>query len=349
MKILQTMAGASVGGAEELFIHSAKAFQENGIVQRLLIRNNESRQARLREAGIKTTVLPFGGLFDQKTIPVIAEEIDAFKPDILISWMKRGTHMTIRASKSARHNAVKVGRLDGYYNLKYFKGCDHLFAVTPDLVDFAVSHGWRDDQVHFFPNFAINEPGKTLSRDLLEVPDDVPLLLAVGRLHSSKGFDTLLRALKLLDGVFLLLAGEGGERSRLRKLAQDLGIMSRIRFLGWREDISNLMVSADVFVCPSRIESFGIAIVEAWASRLPIAACAATGPAWLINDNVDGLLSPIDDVNALSKSILRLIENRGLRARLAACGRRKFESEFTKSIFVKRSLNVFRNFVDRSY
>ena len=68
-------------------------------------------------------------------------------------------------------------------------------------------------------------------------------------------------------------------------------------------------MSVDVFVCPSRIESFGIAIVEAWASRLPIAACAAKGPAWLINDDVDGLLSPVDDVNGLSKSIMRLIED----------------------------------------
>ena len=210
MKILQTMAGAPVGGAEELFVHCAIAFEENGIVQRLLVRDNESRRARLRQAGIETIVLPFGGLFDRRTIPIIAKEIDAFKPDVLISWMKRGTSMTIRATKSARHKSIKIGRLDGYYNLKYFKGCDHLFAVTPDVVNFAISQGWRDDQVHFLPNFAIHEPGRPLSRDSLGVPDDVSLLLAAGRLHSSKGFDTLLRALKQLDGIFLLIAGDGG-------------------------------------------------------------------------------------------------------------------------------------------
>ena len=349
MKILQTMAGAPVGGAEELFVHCAKAFQENGILQRLLVRDNESRRARLREAGIETIVLPFGGLFDRQTISTIAKEIDAFKPDILISWMKRGTSMTIRATKSAQHKAIKVGRLDGYYNLKYFKGCDHLFAVTPDVVDFAISRGWRDDQVHFFPNFAINEPGRPLSRDSLEVPDDVSCIFAVGRLHSSKGFDTLLRALKPLDGTFLLIAGEGGERNRLEKLAEELGIMSRVRFLGWRKDVSDLMMSVDVFVCPSRVESFGIAIVEAWAARLPIAACAAKGPAWLINDNVDGLLSPVDDVSALSKSIMRLIEDQGLRARLAMAGYRRFESEFTKSKFVERSKKVLRDLVDKRF
>ena len=125
--------------------------------------------------------------------------------------------------------------------------------------------------------------------------------------------------------------------------------MSRVRFLGWRKDVSDLMMSVDVFVCPSRIESFGIAIVEAWASRLPIAACAAKGPAWLINDNVDGLLSPVDDVNALSNSIMRLIEDQGLRTRLAISGYRRFETEFTKSKFVERSMKVLRDLVDKRY
>ena len=348
MKILQTMAGGLVGGAEEFFVQCAKAFEEQGIIQRALIRKNGSRTERIRSAGIETISLPFGGFFDRRTVPRIAMEIDEFRPDILISWMKRATSMSIRASKLAKHKFVKVGRLDGYYNLKYFKGCDHLVAVTPDLVDFAVNQGWQVDRVHFVPNFPINEPGKSIPRGLLGIPDNAPLVLAVGRLHPNKGFDILLRALKPLDGVFLLLAGEGDERSRLRKLTQDLGITSRVRFLGWREDISDLMMSADVFVCSSRVEAFGIIIVEAWASRLPIAACTANGPAWLIKDEVDGLLTPVDDTEALSKSILRLIEDPELRKRLAISGYRRYEAEFTKSAFVERSLDLFSNFVDRS-
>ena len=351
MKILQTMAGDLVGGAEELFVQCAKAFEEQqGIIQRALIRKKRPRTERIRSAGIETISLKFGGFFDRRTVPRIAMEIDGFRPDILISWMKRATSMSIRASRLTKHKFVKIGRLDGYYNLKYFKGCDHLIVVTPDLVDFAVNQGWQTDRVHFIPNFPINEPGKPISRGLLRIPDNAPLILAAGRLHSDKGFDILLRALKLLEGegVFLLLAGEGDERSRLRKLAQDLGIMSRVRFLGWRDDISDLMMSADVFVCSSRVEAFGIIIVEAWASRLPIAACTANGPAWLIKDEVDGLLTPVDDTEALSKSILRLIEDPELRKRLAISGYRRYEAEFTKSAFVERSLDLFSNFVDRS-
>lgn len=347
MKILQTMAGGLVGGAEEFFVQCAKAFEEQGITQRALIRKNGSREERIRSAGIETISLPFGGFFDRRTVPEIATEIDRFRPDILISWMKRATSMSDRASKLSKHSFVKVGRLDGYYNLKYFKGCDHLIVVNPDLVDFAVNYGWQADRVHFIPNFPINEPGKSISRGFLGIPDNVPLVLAAGRLHPNKGFDILLRALKPLEGVFLLLAGEGGERDRLRKLAQDLGIISRVRFLGWREDISDLMMSADVFVCSSRVEAFGIIIVEAWASRLPIAACAAKGPAWLIKDDVDGLLTPVDDADALSKSISRLIENPELRTRLAISGYRRFEEEFTKSAFVARHLKVLRNLVDK--
>ena len=347
MRILQTMAGAPVGGVEEFFVQCAKAFEEQGIIQRALIRHNESRSIRLRTAGVETGTLPFGGIFDRKTVPSLAAEIDGFQPDILISWTKRGTAMSIRASKLAKHDVVKIGRLDGYYNLKYFKGCDRLIVVTPDLVNFAVNQGWLADRVHFVPNFPNNEPGNRIPRDLLGVPENAPLLLAAGRLHPSKGFDILLQALKSLDGVFLLLAGEGSERHRLEKLASELKIMSRVRFLGWREDISDLMMSADVFVCSSRVESFGIVIVEAWAARLPIAACAANGPAWLIKNGVDGLLTPVDDADALSKSILRLIENPHLRMGLAASGHQRFKLEFTKSVFIHRCLNIFEHFVNR--
>ena len=348
MKILQTMAGGLVGGAEEFFVQCAKVFEEKGIIQRALIRKNGSRSERIGSIGIETTSLPFGGFLDRRTVPRIAAEIDEFRPDILISWMKRATSMSIRASKLSKHKFVKIGRLDGYYNLKYFRGCDHLIVVTPDLVDFAVNQGWQADQVHFIPNFPINEPGKPISRGSLGIPDNVPLVLAAGRLHSNKGFDILLRALKPLDDVFLLLAGEGGERDRLKKLAQNLGVMSRVRFLGWREDISDLMMSADVFVCSSRVEAFGIIIVEAWASRLPIAACAANGPAWLIKDGIDGLLTPVDDADALSRSILRLIEDPELRTRMAVHGYQRFETGFTKSAFAERSLELFRKLLDKT-
>ena len=345
MKLLQTLTGNPFGGVQELFVKCAESFEESGIIQRVFVRDHASFTTRLRAANVETITLPLGRWFDFKSIPYIAKEIDRFRPDIILSWKTRAAVMNGHASRFAQHYAVRVGRLDGYYNVRrQINNSDHLIAVTPDILQFAVDNGWPSERVSFIPNFPVNEPGNEIPiRYALDIPAHVPLLLAAGRLTPTKGFDILLRAMKSLEGVFLLLAGEGDERCRLVKLAQDIGIDSRVRFLGWREDISDLIASSDLVVCPSRHEPFGIVIVESWASRTPIiASAAAKGPAWLIRDGLDGLLTPTNDAEALAKSISLLIGNPELRRKLATSGHQRFETEFSKSAIIQRYLDVFR-------
>lgn len=349
MRLLQAMAGNAFGGVEEFFVKCAEAFEENGVIQRAYINCNASINSRLLAANVETITLPFGRLFDWKSVPYLAAEIDRFQPDILLTWKKRATILSSQASRFAQHRAIKIGRLDGYSNIKSFKNFDHLIAVTPDIEKFAIDSGWPANKIHFLPNFPVNDPGNKIPRGALGIPDeDAPLLLAAGRLSPEKSFDILLHAMamKPLESVFLLLAGEGHERDFLMKRAQDLGIASRVRFLGWRKDISDLMASADIFVCSSSAESFGIIVVEAWASRIPIVACAAKGPAWLIRDGQDGLLTPIDDAGALAKSILHVIRNPDLGRNLATSGRQRFEAEFSKPVIMKRCLDLFCDLVN---
>ena len=347
MRLLQAMAGEAFGGVEEFFVKCAESYEEQGVIQRTFIHQNASINARLQAANVETITLPVGGLSDWKSVPYLAKQIDIFRPNILLTWKKRATILSGQASKFAQHCAIKIGRLDGYNNVKSFKNCDRLIGVTPDIVKFAIDGGWPADKVHFLPNFPVHEPGNKISRNLLGIPDeDTTLLLAAGRLVQEKGFDILLRAMKSLEGVFLLLAGEGDERNHLVKQAQEFGIMSKVRFLGWRGDISNLMASADIFVCSSRVEPFGIIVVEAWASRTPIIACSAKGPAWLIRNGIDGLLTPINDAESLAKSIHELIRNPDLGRNLAASGRQRFETEFSKSVVIRRHIDLFRDLIN---
>ena len=342
MKLMQTMAGSAVGGAEEFFVRLAEAFQGHGIDQRVAMRPSRSRAARLRSAGVPFVPLRFGGALDRGTVPGLAREIDRFGPDILLSWMKRATRATVRAAERARHSAVRVGRLDGYYDLKYYRGCDHLIGVTPDIVRYAADAGWPAERAHFAPNFAVHEGGAPAARESLGVPPEAPLVLAAGRLHSNKGFDTLLNAMALAGGgAFLAIAGEGRDRRKLGALARRLGLGQRVRFLGWREDIADLMATADCFVCSSRIEAFGIVVVEAWANRCPVAACAAPGPAWLIEHGADGLLSPVDDPAALAESVRTLIADRDLAGALAEAGHARYREAFTERAAVARHDYLF--------
>lgn len=342
MRLMQTLAGGAVGGAEEFFVRLAVAFHEQGIAQKVATRPNETRGPRLAGAGVDVVELPFGGVFDRRTVPALAAEIDRFRPDIVLSWMNRASDLTGKAVRRASSSPLLIGRQGGYYDLKYYAGCDHLIGNTPDIVRYLVGEGWPEDRAHYVPNFVSAVPGTPQPRSDFDVPDGAPLMLAAGRLHRNKAFDVLLAAMKQVDGVYLLLAGDGEDARALEGLAHKLGVADRVRFLGWRTDIPDLMASADMLVCPSRIEPLGNVVIEAWARNLPVVAAASEGPGWLIEDNVDGLLAPVDDAEMLGEAIARLASDPHLPPRLVAAGRRRFESDFTEDAVVAKFLALFR-------
>src|SRR5271166_6026492 len=177
---------------------------------------------------------------------------------------------------------------------------------------------------------------------------EAPLALALGRLHPNKGFDLLLEALAATRGVTLWIAGDGPLRPRLERLATRLGIVSRVRFLGWREDVPRLLAAADLLVCPSLHEPLGNVVIEAWSAGLPVVATASDGPCGLIEHERNGILVPLPGrpgggPAALAHAIERLCRDPVLRARLGRAGRRVYEAEFTEEAVVAQ----YRRFFDR--
>jgi glycosyltransferase involved in cell wall biosynthesis len=330
-RLLQIIAGAPHGGAETFFVRLAAALQRAGEQQRVLIRRNAPRARALHDAGIAVTELRFGGRLDLATRRGIARAIAEWRPDIVLTWMSRATRLCPPG------DFVHVARLGGYYDLKHYRRCRHLIGNTRDIADYAVRSGWPVERVHWLPNFVPEPPpAAALPRD-----PGMPLALALGRLHPNKGFDVLLEALARAPGIALWLAGDGPLRARLEGQAARLGLGGRVRFLGWREDVPALLATADLLVCPSRIEPLGNVVLEAWAARLPVVAAAAAGPAALIEDRVSGLLVPAEDPAALAAAMTAAIADPALRMRLAAAGRRAYEAGFTEAEVVARYRALF--------
>lgn len=336
MRVLQAIAGAEHGGAETYFVDLMKGLHEAGLELEVVIRQNAERAAALREAGIDPIELAFGGYFDFVTRGALALEIAAFKPDVVQSWMNRATrHMP-------RGKFVHVGWLGGYYKPRNFRHCHHVVGVTPDIVShLRQKGGWTEERSHYIPTLAVCEPADPLDRADFATPDDAPLLIALGRLHEQKGYDVLLEAVAEVPEAYLWIAGEGPLMGTLERLSDDLGLAPRVRFLGWREDREALLKTADICVMPSRYDSFGNVMVEAWAQNRPVIAAAAAGPRGRIEDGKNGLMVPIDDAGALADAIRRLIGDGALRARIAAAGRAVYEGEYTKEAVVARYLEFF--------
>ncbi|MEP7043612.1 MAG: glycosyltransferase [Dokdonella sp.] len=159
-------------------------------------------------------------------------------------------------------------------------------------------------------------------------------LLAVGRLSHYKGFDTLIDALAQLPEAHLLLVGRGEREHDLHRQAQMRGLTERITFAGELDHatLAAAYTGADVFVLPSldRSEAFGLVLLEAMQSGLPVVASAITGSGVgsVVLDDRTGLLVPPGDADALALALICLRDAR-LRADFAAAGRARWQDEFT--------------------
>lgn len=338
IRLLQAMAGAEHGGAEAFFERLAAALHKAGAVeQKVLIRANPRRAAHLRADGVDVEELPFGGALDLRTRLGFRSAVRRFKPQVVLTWMNRATRFCPAGG------FVHVGRLGGYYDLKYYRRCDHLVGNTPDIRDWIIGQGWPGNRVHYLPNFAAEAKAAPARREAFSTPAHGPVILALGRLHENKAFDVLIEAMHKVPDAYLWLAGEGPRRAELEAQASHLGLMPRIRFLGWRDDVASLFAAADLFVCPSRHEPLGNVVIEAWAQGVPVVAAASQGPRQLIADGTDGVLVPVDDAGALAAAMARLLADRDAAAAIGAAGRRAFEARFTEAAVVA----AYRDFFER--
>lgn len=339
MSVLHLLGTAGEGGAETYFVDLVTALKRAGVAEAAAIRRHAWRERALRDAGVPVKVLRFGGPIDILTRTAVAGYGKLQDARLMVAWMNRAARHTPKGPWA------RIGRLGGYYNLKYYAGFDELVANTEDIAEWVVAQGWPAGKVRCIPNFARTPRAEMpVDRASLETPDDAPLLLAMGRLHEAKAHDVSLAALAQLPDAYLWIAGVGPQEAKLKAMAQALGVAPRVRFLGWRTDASALYRAADVCVFPSRFEPLGNVVIQAWAHRLPVVAAKSAGPKALIEHDEDGLLVPIDDADALAASVRRLLKDRVLRDRLVHCAAERVETEFSEAAVVAQWKALFADY-----
>jgi glycogen(starch) synthase len=155
-------------------------------------------------------------------------------------------------------------------------------------------------------------------------------LLGAGRLVRVKGFDLLVRAFAaagLDDDVRLVVAGAGPERDALLALATELGVAERVVLPGAlpRGEVVTVMRRAEALVVPSRVEAFGIVVLEGLRAGTPVVATSRGGAGEIVTDGVDALVVDPEDLDALASALRRAVGEPDLRERLAAAGPRTAE------------------------
>jgi len=188
----------------------------------------------------------------------------------------------------------------------------------------------------------------TEARARLERDPDVFLIGAVGNVRPSKGYEILLQSFALLresvPGARLVIAGqaEGADYQDLQRVRAELGLTGQVDFLGYRDDLPDLLPALDALVISSHSEGFSLVAVEAMAVGLPVLSTRCGGPETIIEHEVTGLLVPPRDPVELARGLHRLWQHRELRARLGTAARASARARFTLERQVDRYDGLYR-------
>jgi glycosyltransferase involved in cell wall biosynthesis len=248
MKVAQFIIG-SHGGAERFYVKLLTALRDYGVEQHAIHNSDPRLTEAVAEAGVPTTVIDFAKGLDRAGRRHYREALARIKPDVVVHWMNRAA----RRAELGPH--INVGRLGGFYPVRYYWRCDHLIANTPQIYADIISQGWPAHAAQMLSNFGELEPRPAATRASLGVGEDAFLLLAMGRFDPWKCFDVLISAMKHLPPrAVLCLAGDGERMEQFRAHAAGEGVADRIRFLGWRSDQAALLGACDLCVVPSAHE-----------------------------------------------------------------------------------------------
>ncbi len=199
------------------------------------------------------------------------------------------------------------------------------FCAVPNEDIIVIHNGVNLDEFH--PAHKLIYRGPTRDRFDLEESDFV--FLFVGHFFRRKGFNTVLKALSRLrsKNVKLLVVGKhSAERDSFMRLTQDMGLNSRVIFVGRTDHVNHYYAASDAFIFPTFYEPFGLAILEAMACGLPVITSKLAGAAELITDSVNGMLlnDPTNESQLIRKMEL-LISNPELRMTLGKAARSSAE------------------------
>jgi glycosyltransferase involved in cell wall biosynthesis len=190
-------------------------------------------------------------------------------------------------------------------------------------------------------------------RQELGFPEAARVVGLVARLdHWGKGhkeFFTALAALKDRYPMEALIIGGGRREGEMRRLAADLGLAGRVRFLGQRRDIPDLLAALDIFVLPSHSEGVSLALLEAMAAGLPVIATKVGGLPEVVRDGENGLLIPPQDSAALAQALARLLADQDLAKKLGENARRDVAANFSLERLGRQINEIYEELIGRKY
>lgn len=212
-----------------------------------------------------------------------------------------------------------------YYSIEKLlsKYTDVLITINEE--DYKMAQSFKAKKVVCVPGIGVDTSkfdkmsiDKKKKREELGILSDAIVLLSIGEMINRKNHKTVLKAISKLncEKIVYLICGKGELEDYLKALVKKLNIKSKVKFLGFRNDIPEICLISDVFAFPSYQEGLPVALMEAMSAGLPVVCSAIRGNMDLIEHGRGGYLLKPNDVNGFATSIQKLIHDYDLRKKM---------------------------------
>ncbi|MHA3105119.1 glycosyltransferase [Acinetobacter sp. ANC 3791] len=366
MKILLLITGLGLGGAEKVVTSLADQLFDAGYQVKIAYLRGEI-DIRPQHAEIELIQLGLNSLANfSQSAQRFAQIMQKFQPDVVHAHMFHAILFARLLRRSAQipylictaHSKAIGGKARQLLYRLTDRYSDLNTNVSQEATDFfiaqkafsavkstAVSNG-IDTQ-----KFQFSASARQQLRQQLGYSAEIPVLMAVGRLMQAKDYPNLIQAFSLLQKTQpkaqLLIVGDGVQRTELEQQVQQLGLADRIRFLGVRHDIAELLSAADVFVLSSAWEGFGLVVAEAMSCERVVVATDCGGvkevlgePEWLV---------PPQNAEMLSKKLVQALQlSTEQKAQLGQQHRQRIQQHYSMHSMLQQWLALYHLSTERT-
>ena len=360
--ILHAIDTSGPGGAETVFLALARGLDPAQYRSYAVIKSEGWVAGQLRKSGLEPFFADAKGSFNLKYLYQLVRIIRKYKIDVIQSHLFGSNVYCSLAGWICRvpvisvfHGAVDVNPHSKLLHTKFRilnRGSAKVVFVSQSLNDTVLKSGMlaRRKSVVIYNGIdtRLFRPQRNphLRNQLGLATDDI-VIGAMGNIRRPKGYDVLLHAAALLvkksTRYKFMIAGDGSGRlyEDLLKLREDLGLKAHVFFLGFQEDVTQVLNNFDIFLLSSTTEGFSIATIEAMACGLPVVVTRSGGPEEIVTHAENGLLVDVASAPQIADAIALIAHDTALKARLAQKARADVVARFSLDAMLRAYENLY--------
>ncbi len=365
LSVMQIVGNSVIGGTESHLLDLVQGLGKSGVHVEVICPRPGPLTEQLSKLDVRVQCVemvhpwPNGEyLLDQEALLNLGALIKRKRPDVIHSHLYpaylhaslAAKETSVRAIVNTAHNGIirprdaLLSHITGAHTIAISQTIAHLLkGVGVPMESIEVIHKGVGPE-HFEDDFATQQ---SLRMELgLE---NGPIIGTVARLSPEKGIDTFLYAMRqvadVYPGITGLVIGDGPQATELSHLTRQLDLEGIVHFHSACKDTPALNRLLDIFVLPSRMETFSMALLEAMAASRTVVATNVGGTTEVVTHAVDGWLIPPDDPWSLSKAILMLLKHPARRAAMGAVAHRKVAAHFTRDRMIQQTLTFYERII----